>query len=313
LVAINYWELLLLGSIAGFTIFLGLPLARLQNVSPKRKGFLNAIAIGILVFLIIDVFGHAWNSAGDVAKDTFAGKVPFVTGVTSLADLFGGLAIGLLGLVLYESRYMSSKKNTASLTRRKGFSFHGDRAAGTEPLVGSSGSTEIDGGSRQAEYGRDGVLLREDTAYRLAMMIAIGIGAHNFSEGLAIGQSYVSGAIGLAIILIIGFGAHNATEGFGIAGPLTGLVKKPEVRFLVLAGLIGGGPTFLGTVLGSLWTSTITSIFFLSVAGGALIYVSMLMYNSGRRQTTNNILMLGIFVGLCAGFITDLIVTLGGA
>jgi len=300
----------LLGSIAGFTIFLGLPLARLQNVSPKRKGFLNAIAIGILVFLIIDVFGHAWNSAGDVAKDAFAGKVSFVTGVTTVAALFGGLAIGLLGLVLYESRYMSSKKNTASLTRRKGFSFQGDPTARAERIVGSSSSsTELDRGSQQTGE----VLVHEETAYRLAMMIAIGIGAHNFSEGLAIGQSYVSGAIGLAIILIIGFGAHNATEGFGIAGPLTGLVKKPEVRFLVLAGLVGGGPAFLGTVLGSSWTSTIAYIFFLSVAGGALIYVSMLMYNSGRRQTTNNILMLGIFVGLCAGFITDLIVTLGGA
>jgi zinc transporter, ZIP family len=251
----------------------------------------------------------ATNSAGDVAKDAFAGKVSFVTGVTTVAALFGGLAIGLLGLVLYESRYMSSKKNTASLTRRKGFSFQHDPAARTDRIVGSKSSTELDRGSRQTGE----VLLHEETAYRLAMMIAIGIGAHNFSEGLAIGQSYVSGAIGLAIILIIGFGAHNATEGFGIAGPLTGLINKPTVRFLVLAGLVGGGPTFLGTVLGSLWTSTITSVFFLSVAGGALIYVSMLMYNSGRRQTTNNILMLGIFVGLCAGFITDLIITLGGA
>ncbi|MGA7044447.1 MAG: hypothetical protein WBY71_12355 [Nitrososphaeraceae archaeon] len=51
----------------------------------------------------------------------------------------------------------------------------------------------------------------------------------------------------------------------------------------------------------------------MSVAGGALVYISLLMYNSGRRQATNNILMIGIFVGLCAGFITDLIVTLGGA
>jgi zinc transporter ZupT len=71
-------------------------------------------------------------------------------------------------------------------------------------------------------------------------------------------------------MLIIGFGSHNATEGFGIAGPLTGLVKKPSIRFLILVALIGGGPTFLGTVIGSLRTSTITSIFF---AGGALIYV----------------------------------------
>lgn len=113
--------------------------------------------------------------------------------------------------------------------------------------------------------------------------------------------------------MIIGFGAHNTTEGFGIAGPLTGLLKKPTVRFLILAGLVGGGPTFIGTVLGSLWFSSITYILFLSIAGGALIYVSMLMYSSGRKQTTNAILMIGIFVGLCAGFVTDLIVTLGGA
>jgi ZIP family zinc transporter len=156
-------------------------------------------------------------------------------------------------------------------------------------------------------------LLQEVNAYKIAMMIAIGIGAHNFSEGLAIGQSYVSGAIALAVLLIIGFGAHNATEGFGIAGPLTGLVKKPNIRFLILLGLIGGGPTFIGTMIGSLWTSTIASILFLSVAGGALIYVSMLMYNSGRKQTTNSILMIGIFVGLFAGFITDLMIALSGA
>ena len=291
MIAVNYWQLLLLGAIAGFTIFLGLPLARLQNVSAKRKGFLNAIAIGILVFLIIDVFGHAWNSVGDVAQDTFSGKVSLGAGVPTVLALFSGLAIGLLGLVFYESRYMKK-----SIQQRPG--------------VGEGGMV---GGGGGGKYPHQQQVLQETNAYRLAMMIAIGIGAHNFSEGLAIGQSYVSGAIGLAVILIIGFGAHNATEGFGIAGPLTGLVKKPTIRFLILAGLVGGGPTFIGTVVGSLWTSTITSVFFLSIAGGALIYVSMLMYNSGRRQTTNEILMLGIFVGLCAGFITDLIVTLGGA
>jgi ZIP family zinc transporter len=143
-------------------------------------------------------------------------------------------------------------------------------------------------------------------------MIAIGIGAHNFSEGLAIGQSYVSGAIALAVLLIIGFGAHNATEGFGIAGPLTGVTNKPKVHFLLLLGLIGGGPTFVGTMVGSLWTSNVASILFLSIAGGALIYVSMIMYNSGRKHNTNGILMVGIFIGLFAGFITDLMITLAG-
>jgi len=283
--------LLLLGSIAGFTIFLGLPLAVLQNVSSKKKGFLNAIAIGILVFLIIDVFGHAWDSVGNVAQDTFSGKLSVSRGVPTILALFGGLAIGLLGLVFYEERYM--KKNLKQKWRE----------AELDSSVASSGG----------EYQHQQQLLIEGNAYRLSMMIAMGIGFHNFSEGLAIGQAYASAAIGLAIILIIGFGAHNATEGFGIAGPLTGLVKKPRIRFLILVGLVGGGPTFIGTVLGSLWTSTITSVFFLSIAGGALIYVSMLMYSSGRKQTTNDILLLGVFVGLCAGFVTDLIVTLGGA
>jgi len=144
-------------------------------------------------------------------------------------------------------------------------------------------------------------------------MIAVGIGLHNFSEGLAIGQSFASGAIALAVVLIVGFGAHNATEGFGIAGPLTGIAKKPEVSFLVKMGIIGGSPTFFGTIVGSVWVSQITYILFLSLAGGALIYVTLLMYNTARRESRNDLLMVGLFIGLLAGFLTDLIVTLGGA
>jgi ZIP family zinc transporter len=156
-------------------------------------------------------------------------------------------------------------------------------------------------------------LLRKVDAYRLSMLIAVSIGAHNFSEGLAIGESYAAGAMGLAMMLVIGFAAHNATEGFGIAAPLTGLSNRPSLRFLFLTGLIGGGPTFIGTALGGLWTSPLAYVLFLSIAGGALVYVTMLMYNAGRKQVSNEILMVGFFVGLLAGFITDLLVTLGGA
>ncbi|HZD81973.1 MAG TPA: ZIP family metal transporter [Nitrososphaeraceae archaeon] len=302
----DYWQLLLLGSIAGFTIFLGLPLAVLQNLSPRKKGFLNAFAIGILVFLIIDVFSHAWESAEGAANDAIAGKSSLSNAIVSLLAMFGGLGIGLLGLTWYESRYMRRRP-----TQSHRMFFGAEEQGGGSGVVttsSSSGDHNHHNERRQQQH-----LLQEVNAYKLAMMIAIGIGAHNFSEGLAIGQSYVSGAIALAILLIIGFGAHNATEGFGIAGPLTGLVNKPKVRFLILLGLIGGGPTFIGTIIGSLWTSNIASILFLSVAGGALIYVSMLMYNSGRKQTTNSILMIGIFVGLFAGFTTDLMIALAGA
>lgn len=294
---IAYPELLILGAFAGFTIFLGLPLAVLQNVSSRKKGFLNALAIGILIFLIVDVFSHAWEYAEDVASSAFAGESSVGDAVLDLIALFGGIAVGLLGLALYEMRYLKK-----SITPEQ------------QTIVGSNPTASPNSKRQQQQYQPMSLLeQQQDDAYRLSTMIAIGIGAHNLSEGLAIGQSYASGAIGLAVLLIIGFGMHNATEGFGIAAPLTGLAKKPSIRFLTLVGLIGGGPTFVGTIIGSLWTSTFAYILFLSIAGGALIYVTLLMYNSGRRQTTNNVLMVGIFVGLCAGFITDLIVTLGGA
>jgi ZIP family zinc transporter len=299
----DYYQLLLLGAIAGFTIFLGLPLAVLQNISARKKGFLNAFAIGILVFLIIDVFSHAWESTEEAASDALAGKTSIGDAVIALFAMFGGLGIGLLGLTWYESKFM---KRSSSLSLSRAFR----KSEGEEAVAGKAeGHQNVRYNQQQQQQPQ---LLYEVSAYKLAIMIAIGIGTHNFSEGLAIGQSYVSGAIPLALLLIIGFGAHNATEGFGIAGPLTGLNKKPNLRFIILLGLIGGGPTFLGTMIGSLWVSTIASILFLSIAGGALIYVSMLMYNSGRQQTTNNVLMVGIFLGLFAGFITDLLVSLGG-
>jgi zinc transporter, ZIP family len=305
----DYYQLLLLGAIAGFTIFLGLPLAVLQNTSLKKKGFLNAIAIGILVFLIIDVFSHAWEPTTDSVKAAFAGKSSAsYDALFNILAMFGGLAIGLLGLVFYESRYMKQQNPSSftSTTKKE----NGNMTIHDAGQLDSATIKDVDVGN---SGGLKQQLIHETYAYKLSMMIAIGIGFHNFSEGLAIGQSFVSGAIGLALLLIIGFGSHNATEGFGIAGPLTGLSKKPKIRFVLLLGLIGGGPTFLGTVIGSLWISNVAYILFLSIAGGALVYVSMLMYNSGRKLATNNILMSGIFVGLCIGFVTDLIVTLGGA
>jgi ZIP family zinc transporter len=306
-ILIDYWQLLILGAIAGFTIFLGLPLAGLQNLSLKKRGFLNAFAIGILVFLIIDVFSHAWESTEEAANDVVAGKSPLSSAIVSLVAMFGGLGIGLLGLTWYESKYMKKMpivQAKSSFTKE----ISGDIAAtgrGEETSVSRAGGND----NQQHQI----LQQQEANLYKLSMMIAIGIGVHNFSEGLAIGQSYISGAIALAVLLIIGFGIHNATEGFGIAGPLTGLAKRPTVRFLILVGLIGGGPTFVGTLLGSLWSSNVASILFLSVAGGALIYVSMLMYNSARKQTTNSVLMMGIFVGLFAGFITDLMIAISGA
>ena len=294
---IDYAQLLLLGAIAGLTIFLGLPMALLPNVSRMKKGFLNALAMGILVFLITDVLSHAWDPTKLAAVAGFTGKGPVGDGAIDLLALFGGLGLGLLGLALYEQRYLrriiSTKKKLANSEENNG--------PGASNARAKPGTTPQQHGSELFS-----------NPHHLATMIAVGIGLHNFSEGLAIGQSYASGAIALAVVLIVGFGAHNATEGFGIAGPLTGMAKKPQVSFLIKMGMIGGSPTFFGTIVGSIWVSQLTYILFLSLAGGALIYVTLLMYNTARRESRNDLIMVGLFIGLLAGFLTDLIVSLGG-
>jgi len=265
--AFDFIQLLILGAVAGFTIFLGLPVAALHKISARKKGFLNAIAIGILIFLFIEVFAHAGEEVEDVLKEAVKNEIPIGDATLFLSTFLGGLGLGLLSLVWYERKF-----------------------------IGHTISSEHD---KKAEI---------KNAYRLALMIAIGIGIHNFSEGLAIGQGYASGAVNLALLLAVGFAIHNATEGFGIAAPLTGL--KPRISFLVLTGFIGGGPTFLGTLIGSIWSSALLSVLFLSVAAGALVYVIMSMYHAGRRQTSNTVLMIGLFLGIIIGYLTELIIEL---
>ncbi len=297
---IDYAQLLLLGAIAGLTIFLGLPMALLQNVSRMKKGFLNALAMGILVFLITDVLSAAWQPTKLAAVTGYMGKGSVADAVIDLLALFGGLGLGLLGLALYEQRYL---RRIISTKRKLAFAEEkNDKYGGKENRVGPEDRTQQQHGSELFS-----------SPHHLATMIAVGIGLHNFSEGLAIGQSYASGAVALAVVLIVGFGAHNATEGFGIAGPLTGISEKPQVSFLVKMGIIGGSPTFIGTLVGSVWVSQLTYIMFLSLAGGALIYVTLLIYNTARRESRNDLIMVGLFIGLLAGFLTDLIVSLGGA
>ncbi|HEV2226027.1 MAG TPA: ZIP family metal transporter [Nitrososphaerales archaeon] len=264
---VDLLELILLGSVAGFTIFLGLPVAFL-GIRDKVRGFLNAFAVGILLFLIVDVFSHAWNLTATSAVLAFQGGGSIGTGAADLVLMFGGITLGLLGLVAYERSYMGKGPDVASPTK-------------------------------------------------VSTMTALGIGAHNLSEGLAIGQAYLGGLIGLntglAIVLVVGFAAHNATEGFGITAPLSGLDPKPKVSFVARVLFIGGVPTLLGTLVGSVSFSPQAYIFFLALAGGALVYVTMLMFNTGRRRYSSGLMMGGIFLGLCMGFLTDLIVSLGGA
>jgi ZIP family zinc transporter len=138
------------------------------------------------------------------------------------------------------------------------------------------------------------------------VLIAIGIGLHNFSEGLAIGQSAGAGELAFAAVLIIGFGLHNATEGFGIVGPLVGK-ERPSWGFLGMVGLIGGGPTFLGTMVGYYFVSTAMSVLFLALAAGALVYIVGELFQMNWRSATKLEASWGFFTGFLFAYLTELV------
>ncbi len=278
-------QTLLLGLIAGGTIFLGLPVGKLRSPRPGLAQFLNALAIGILLFLIWDVLTHAYEPV-----DLALGKLHNGTGgigpVLGYGALFlAGITTGLLSLVWYE-RWLGR-------ARRKSFG-PGSMTTG------------------EATAARTGVA-GWSPARRLSLLIAVGIGLHNFGEGLAIGASAAAGAIGLATVLVIGFALHNATEGFGIVAPLTASGDRPSWRFLLLMGLIGGGPTLIGTVIGRQFTSAAVSVAFLTLAAGSILYVVIQLLSVALKNARKDLLYYGVAAGLIAGFVTDMIVTAGGA
>src|SRR5262249_1743313 len=142
------------------------------------------------------------------------------------------------------------------------------------------------------------------------MTIAVAIGLHNSVEGLAIGVSASAGDIGLATVLIVGFALHNATEGFGIVGPLGDV--RPSWKWLGLAGLIRGAPTFLGPMVGSGGSSEPLELAFYALAGGAILYVIGEIWNGMRRHGHRELALWMLSVGFFVGVLTDMVVAYGG-
>lgn len=248
-----------LGGIAGATIFIGLPVGRIRGISKRMQGVLNAIATGVLIFLLWDILSHASSPVEVALSAIHRGDRSFV----ALALIFAaGVGIGLLSLIYVNGRLFGRSR----------------QATPAEPRT-------------------------------LAMMIATGLGLHNLSEGLAIGQSAATGAIAFAVVLVIGFALHNVTEGFGIAAPLASESAMPSWGFLASAGLVGGGPTFLGTVIGYVFTSTYVYVLFLALAAGALLYVINEMFHLGRRLNSPVAMGWGLLGGFLVAYATDLFLT----
>jgi zinc transporter, ZIP family len=276
-------QILLLGAVAGSTIFIGLPVGRLQGSGTALKAVLSSLATGILLFLLYDVLSHGVEPVESALNAAVKqnGSWSYFVGLAAL--LAGGFGLGLLGLVHYD-RWMSKQR--------------------AKSLLGP-------GAASAAEFEPSWIHGMSSASW-LAVLIATGIGLHNFAEGLAIGQSAALGETSLALVLIIGFALHNGTEGFGIVAPLAGDTQRPTWRFLLALGLIGGAPTFFGTMVGQAWTSTAVSVCFLALAAGSILYVVIQLVQVNVRLGHKTLVAWGIFGGLVVGFATDFVLAAVG-
>ncbi|MBV9921071.1 MAG: ZIP family metal transporter [Pseudonocardia sp.] len=268
-------KLLILAAIAGSTIALGLPLGRLRSPMPRVRAALNATALGILVFLLFDVLAHANEPVEQALVDAQSGDASWWRFAGLAAVFAAGVTIGAISLVRYDT-WMADRLRSRPDTSRS--------------QVANLSDPE-----------------------RLAFFIAFGIGLHNFSEGLAIGQSAASGEVSLATVLIVGFALHNATEGFGIVAPFASSNERPTWAFLATMAAIGGGPTFVGTLVGRSFVNDTLFLAFLALAAGSILYVIVQLLKVGQRIGYPDILMWGLVGGLALGFATDYVLVAGGA
>lgn len=285
----SFGETALLGAIAGATIYIGLPLGRVKAVGPRVRMALAMLSVGILAFIFMDVTSNGESivaSALQSYKHSHS-SLGHVVGLFALLA-FAFLA-GTVGIATAERRLRPPKPTPPPI------------AGGEQEAVLPAPALD-----RRREEARGA----RKVALQTGMTIAGAIGLHNFAEGLAIGVSAKTGAVGLATVLVVGFAMHNATEGFGIVGPLGAV--RPSWRWLLLAGLIGGGPTFLGTLVGYQVHSSALEIAFYGLAGGAILYVIGEIWTGMRRHGMRELGLWFIALGFIIGVATDLIVSYAG-
>ena len=224
----------------------------IRSMSRNKYNFFLSLTAGLLVFLGIDALIESNELATDNVSSIFSGQMLIVIVTT----------ISFIGL-LYASEKLTQRAIKKSMSTAA--------AETTSTYIPYSNSTATSSSQTKSQVDQREMqeLVRP---LAISLMIAIGIGLHNFGEGLAIGAAVLLGEIALSTFLIIGFTLHNTTEGLAIVAPLA-KSRKLMLRRLVLMGMIAGAPTIAGAWIGGFLYSPIATIIFLSIGAGAIFQV----------------------------------------
>ena len=220
-------------------------------------------------------------------------------------DFLLALTVGLLAFLLVDGGHEGFESAALLPESFQGVVLFALAAAGAYLLLEGVGAW-LRARRRQAGTGQGG--------WVLAVLIAVGIGLHNFGEGLAIGSAFALGEAALGTLLIVGFTLHNTTEGLAIVAPLARERERVSVADLGKLGLIGGVPTIAGAWLGGFVYSPVWSVLFLAIGVGAIAQVigqlvrQMTREGSVARMLATAPVLAGLFAGFAVMYVTGMLV-----
>ncbi|MDP8903496.1 MAG: ZIP family metal transporter [Thermoproteota archaeon] len=255
----------------------------IRRLSLRKYRFFLSLTAGLLVFLGIDALVEGSEIAAQSVAGVFNSQIliALITILSFLALMYASAKLG-----------GRSKDRTAQEEEEEV-----DKLSSSYDSMHTSQAKTWD----QQQYQH---LVVKPVA--IALMISIGIGLHNFGEGLAIGASVVLGEIALSTFLIVGFMIHNTTEGFAIVAPLAKTRARRMIGKMIIMGLIAGVPTIIGTWIGGFIYSPVAAIIFLSIGAGAIFQVVFLIYHGIARSEADkgNIMSdASIIAGFAAGML----------
>ncbi|HEY7079775.1 MAG TPA: hypothetical protein VH500_08745, partial [Nitrososphaeraceae archaeon] len=262
----------------------------IRRLSPNKYNFFLSLTAGLLVFLGIDALLESNEIAVNTLASAFNAQILIIM-----------VAIVTLITLMYVSQRLiqrASKRSNPEVEYKAGYLSHSGPDSELSDIRSSSSSSQQQ------------LLIRP---IAISMMIAIGIGLHNFGEGLAIGAAVLLGEVALSSFLILGFTLHNTTEGLAIVAPMAKSRRIPVTK-LVIMGLIAGGPTIIGAWIGGFLYSPIATVIFLSIGAGAIFQVvysigSWMYHTNGSRGLLNNHwIIIGFAFGMLIMYLTGLLV-----